>query len=83
MRLAYIISAYKSADLLIRVVHRLHTPTSIILIHVDKRTDRKQYRDMTEGVSHLIGVILVMSARRLKASRIYSIETPISIMFFY
>jgi hypothetical protein len=59
MRLAYIISAYKSADLLIRLVHRLHTPTSIILIHVDKRTDRKQYRDMTEGVSHLPNVVFL------------------------
>jgi Core-2/I-Branching enzyme len=59
MRLAYIISAYKAADLLIRLVHRLHTPTSIILIHVDKRTDNKQYREMIAGVSHLTNVVFL------------------------
>src|SRR5260370_22507103 len=59
MRLAYIISAYKSADLLICLVHRLHKPTSIILIHVEKRKDRKQYRDMAEGVGHLPNVVFL------------------------
>jgi hypothetical protein len=59
MRIAYIISAYKAADLLIRLVHRLHTPTSIILIHVDKRTDHKQYTEMIVGVKHLTNVVFL------------------------
>src|ERR1700761_1322532 len=59
MRIAYIISAYKCADLLIRLVHRLHTSTSIILIHVDKRTSRNQYTEMIAGVSHLPNVVFL------------------------
>jgi hypothetical protein len=59
MRIAYIISAYKCPDLLIRLVQRLHTPTSIILIHVDKRTDHKQYQEMIAGVSHLSNVVFL------------------------
>jgi hypothetical protein len=59
MRIAYIISAYKAADLLIRLVHQLHTPTSIFLIHVDKRTHNKEYREMIAGVSHLANVVFL------------------------
>jgi hypothetical protein len=59
MRIAYIISAYKSPELLIRLVHRLHTPTSIFLIHVDKRTDDRQYRKMVSGVDHLANVVFL------------------------
>ena len=59
MRIAYIISAYKFPDLLIRLVHRLHTPASVILIHVDKRTDDEQYREIIEGVNHLTNVVFL------------------------
>jgi hypothetical protein len=59
MRIAYIISAYKCPDLLTRLVYRLHTPTSIILIHVDKRTHKKQFREMIAGVSHLSNVVFL------------------------
>jgi hypothetical protein len=59
MRIAYIISAYKFPDLLIRLVHRLHTPTSVILIHVDKRTDDKQYRQIIAGVNYLTNVVFL------------------------
>ena len=59
MRIAYIISAYKSPDLLIRIVHRLHTPTSIFLIHVDKKTQYRQYQKMVSGVDHLANVVFL------------------------
>jgi len=59
MRIAYIISAYKSPNLLIRLVQRLHTPTSLFLIHVDKRTDKKVYYEMVSGLTHLSNVIFL------------------------
>jgi len=59
MRIAYIISAYKRSDQLTRLVNKLHTPTSVFLIHVDKRTDHRQYRDMVSGIDHLSNVIFL------------------------
>lgn len=59
MRIAYIISAYKRPDQLTRLVNKLHTPTSVFLIHVDKRTEQKQYRDMVSGIGHLSNVIFL------------------------
>lgn len=52
MRIAYIKSAYKCPRLLTRLVHRLHTSRSVFLIHVDKRTDQKQYSEMVFGLYH-------------------------------
>jgi hypothetical protein len=63
MRIAYIISAYKSPSLLVRLVHRLHTPTSVFLIHVDKRTSTKQYREMVCGLNHLVNVVFLKRHR--------------------
>jgi len=40
-------------------VRRLHTPRSVFLIHVDKRTDKKQYQDMASGVNHLTNVVFL------------------------
>jgi hypothetical protein len=37
MNLAYIITAYKLPDLLVRLVHRLHSRTTTFLIHIDKK----------------------------------------------
>ncbi len=59
MRVAYVISAYKCPRLLTRLVHRLHTPRSVFLIHVDKRTDKKQYRKMVFSLDHLPNVIFL------------------------
>jgi hypothetical protein len=41
--LAYIVSAYKNLDQLARLVRRLATDRSVILIHVDKKTDDHEY----------------------------------------
>jgi Core-2/I-Branching enzyme len=59
MRIAYIISAYKSPDLLIRLINRLNTPQSVFLIHVDKRTDNRLYREMVSGVNRLANVVFL------------------------
>ncbi|MGE5445412.1 MAG: hypothetical protein ACM3SR_12560 [Ignavibacteriales bacterium] len=44
MRLAYIISAYKYPEQLIRLILRLNTDTTSFFIHVDKKTDNEVYR---------------------------------------
>jgi hypothetical protein len=59
MRLVYIISAYKHPAQLVRLVNRIHTPTSVILIHVDKRTEETQYREMVSGVEHLTNLVFL------------------------
>src|SRR5690242_6723720 len=59
MRIAYIISAYKCPDLLIRLIHRLHAPTSMFLVHVDRRTNKKEYEQMVSGVDQLANVIFL------------------------
>ena len=59
MRIAYIISAYKSPNLLIRLVDRLHTPRSLFLIHVYRRTDNTLYRQMVSGLNHLTNVVFL------------------------
>jgi hypothetical protein len=46
MRIAYIISAYKNADQLVRLVKRLDTPANSFLIHVDRRTPAGEYQRM-------------------------------------
>ncbi len=59
MKIAYIISAYKLPDLLIRLVHRLQSPTSVFVIHVDKRTDKIQYQHMVTDLDHLANVVFL------------------------
>jgi len=59
MRIAYVISAFKCPRLLTRLVNRLHTPRSVFLIHVDKRTAEKQYREMVFNLDHLPNVIFL------------------------
>lgn len=63
MKLAYIISAYKYPSQLVRLVNRLHTPKSIFLIHVDKRTDATKHREMVSGLNHLRNVIFLKRHR--------------------
>jgi hypothetical protein len=54
--IAYIISAYKNPDQLIRIVHRLADDRDIFLIHVDKKTSRDQFMAMTSGLKALSNV---------------------------
>jgi Core-2/I-Branching enzyme len=59
LNIAYIISVYKYPDQLIRLVQRLNMRTSVFLIHVDKRTDKTQYREMVSGLNHLANVVFL------------------------
>lgn len=51
MRLAYIISAYKRPEQLVRLVRRLDHKAVSFFIHVDEKTDAKTYAAMTGPLS--------------------------------
>ena len=53
MKIAYIISAYRYPEQLIRLVTRLSTERTSFFIHVDQKTDDKIYHQMVDGLSHL------------------------------
>jgi hypothetical protein len=59
MRIAYIISAYKNPEQLIRLIRRLNTDTSSFLVHVDKRADKGVYCQIVSGISDLLNVYLL------------------------
>jgi hypothetical protein len=50
MRVAYVISAYKLPDQLVRLVQRLESPNSSFAIHVDRKTGSDVYARMQEGL---------------------------------
>jgi hypothetical protein len=56
MRVAYIISAYKLPDQLIRLVRRLSTDSAGFFLHVDKKTNASIYQAMLNGVRDVPGV---------------------------
>ena len=56
MNVAYIISAYRLPELLVRLVRRLHAPETSIWIHVDARTDDAIFRAMREPLDGLANV---------------------------
>jgi core-2/I-Branching enzyme len=51
MKIAYIISAYKYPEQLIRLVSRLNTATAFFFIHVDKKADNSVYLEVVNGLS--------------------------------
>ncbi len=53
MRLAYIISAYKILDQLERLVRRLATDDSEIVIHVDKKADGRAYAKLVGNLADM------------------------------
>ena len=57
VRIAYVISAYRSPDHLSRLVHRLHgSPETRFLLHVDRKTDEATHRAMQAGLADLADV---------------------------
>jgi Core-2/I-Branching enzyme len=56
MEIAYIISAYKYPEQLIRLVERLNTDSTSFFVHVDKKTDDLIFRQMVNGLIHLSNV---------------------------
>lgn len=51
MELAYILSAYKYPEQLIRLIHRLNANSTSFFVHVDRKTDDRIYREMVKGLS--------------------------------
>ncbi len=56
MRIAYIISAYKYPEQLIRLIHRLNSEKNSFFVHIDKKTNDKIYNQIVNGLSHLPNV---------------------------
>ena len=56
MNLAYIVSAYKLPEQLIRLVLKLNSDTSHFFIHVDRKTDDATWRRMSTALSRFSNV---------------------------
>jgi hypothetical protein len=63
VNLAYIVSAYKLPEQLSRLVKRLATDTSRVLIHVDRKTDEQTYRRMVTSLARFDNVSFVQRHR--------------------
>ncbi|OGO25061.1 MAG: hypothetical protein A2W33_07650 [Chloroflexi bacterium RBG_16_52_11] len=63
MRIAYIISAYKYPELLIRLITRLHSDSASFFVHVDKKTPLDVYAQMVNGTKHLSNVFFLKRHR--------------------
>jgi hypothetical protein len=59
VRIAYIISAYKQPDLLLRLIDRLNENTTNFLVHVDKKTDQHIFDRIVNGTRHMPNVRLL------------------------
>lgn len=53
MNVAYIVSAYKLPEQLVRLLQRLRTDESHFVVHVDRKTDRRVYDEMVSGAEEL------------------------------
>ena len=56
MKLAYIITAHKNPEQLVRLVERLNADGATFFVHVDRRTDVQTYCRMVDGLRHLSNV---------------------------
>jgi Core-2/I-Branching enzyme len=52
MKFAYIISAYKYPQQLIRLIHRLNTASTSFFVHVDRKTDDGIYREIVDTLGN-------------------------------
>jgi hypothetical protein len=53
MRIAYIISAFKYPEQLLRLISRLNCDTTEFFIHIDQKTDDDIYSRIVDGTRHL------------------------------
>lgn len=58
-QLAYVISAYKNLGQVARLTRRLLTESSVVLVHVDRKTDSRAYRELVSDVGALPAVTLL------------------------
>jgi hypothetical protein len=59
VRFAYIISAYKRLNQVTRLVRRLQTDATVFFIHIDKKTDGREYAALAESLHDLPSVYLL------------------------
>ncbi len=59
IKIAYIVSAHRYPDQLIRLIDRLNTETDSFFIHVDKKTDDETYRRIVDGLSRFPNIYLL------------------------
>jgi hypothetical protein len=57
--LAYVISAYKNLDQVVRLAHRLSVEPSTVFVHVDKKTDVREYERFAAALTGLPAVHLL------------------------
>ena len=53
MKIIYIISGYKLPEQLIRLVNRIKTNDSTIIIHIDTKTGNRIYRRYLGSLTHI------------------------------
>lgn len=63
MRIAYIISAYKLPEQLIRLIIRLNLDSTTFFVHVDKKTALEEYKRIVNGTKHLANVFFLKRHR--------------------
>ena len=59
MKIAYLVSAYKLPDQLVRLVGRLREGDAHVVVHVDRKTPQRVFDEMTNGTRDLGGVDFV------------------------
>lgn len=59
MRIAYLILAHQLPEQLVRLVRRLNTPSSLFLIHINRRSDDAVYRTARAGLAELNNVVFL------------------------
>ena len=69
MKIAYIITAYKLPDLLVRLVQRLNTEETSFFIHVDKKTDEEIISPSVMGITDVVLLRLVNELSILQNER--------------
>ena len=59
MRIAYIILAHQLPEQLVRLVHRLNTPSARFLVHINRRSDDAVYDAARAGLAELDNVVFL------------------------
>jgi Core-2/I-Branching enzyme len=63
MEIAYIISAYKYPQQLIRLIERLNTYSTSFFVHVDKKTEEQIFHQMANSLIHLSNIHFLKRSR--------------------
>ena len=72
MNLAYIVTAHKNPDQLVRLLERLNTEGATFFVHVDKATDAGTYDRMVDGLRRLPNVRFMKKRFKCHYMTLYS-----------